>query len=509
MARLRRFYPRECVIGMSDKTHRDMADETGEALGVILRAENGDVIRYDETGLILRLSDRVVADIAARIGAVLPASGGAATGPAAGLEGALPDEVDAWDLRADGDWLRFTASLPGRQGARGFRRHRSGGAILADARGPLNVLLGIGGARAALGLTDEASHYPHHILSPADDIGAVGHAGIEVAAATEALEPVRDKTHEVLVAERLLDRRLADGLALPLIAVRVETDESHDARALAQGRAVANLDQAAKNLVRAAARLGTHAKLLAVTLDYALEDQSGDRAAYRDGMIAVMEEATVRLGKLGFAQPLFLATFDCGTHRITESPALAGQWDLSWNHAAHRLTYVAPGYAFAQDATARLTADGCHDRAVLYAAALQAVEADGDWRCPVIHLAEAQGQTIRAVCASALELVIDKADPFGAGKTAGFRLVGAGAPKILKVEIDPADDKAVLLHCSAPVPATGVKLAYAYGAPAGEGPFPPNSGALRDSWSGSAGTRPLHRWALPALLPVQPAGRTS
>ncbi len=496
---------------MNDKTppKTSLAKAQGEARGVILRAENGDVIRYDETGLILRLSDRVVADIAARIGAVRPASGGATTGPAAGLEGALPDDVDAWDVRADGDWVRFTASLPGRQGVRGFRRHRSGGAILADARGPLNILLGIGGARAALGLTGEASHYPHHILSPADDIGAVGHAGIEAASTTEALEPVRDKTHEVLLAERLLDARLTAGSALPLIAVRVETDESQDARALAQGRAMANLDQAAKNLVRAAKRLGTHTRLLAITLDYALEDLSGDRAAYRDGMIAVMEEATVRLGKLGFSQPLFVATFDCGTHRITESPALAGQWDLSWNHAAHRLTYVAPGYAFAQDATARLTAAGCHDRAALYAAALQTVETGGDWRCPVIHLAEAKGQTIRAVCASASGLVIDKSDPFGAGKAAGFRLVGAGVPKILKAEIDPADDKAVLLQCSGPLPGAGVQLAYAYGAAAGEGPFPANCGALRDSWSGTAGTRALHRWALPALLPVQPAGRTS
>ena len=31
--------------------------------GVIIRAENGDVIRYDETGLVLRLSDKVIADI--------------------------------------------------------------------------------------------------------------------------------------------------------------------------------------------------------------------------------------------------------------------------------------------------------------------------------------------------------------------------------------------------------------------------------------------------------------
>ncbi len=42
-----------------------MAETSTE--GVIIRAENGDVIRYDETGLVLRLSDKVIADIAARL----------------------------------------------------------------------------------------------------------------------------------------------------------------------------------------------------------------------------------------------------------------------------------------------------------------------------------------------------------------------------------------------------------------------------------------------------------
>ncbi|MBT8431418.1 MAG: hypothetical protein KJP27_02880, partial [Altererythrobacter sp.] len=35
---------------------------------VILRARNGDVIAWDDTGLVLRLSDQVIADIAARLG---------------------------------------------------------------------------------------------------------------------------------------------------------------------------------------------------------------------------------------------------------------------------------------------------------------------------------------------------------------------------------------------------------------------------------------------------------
>ena len=44
-----------------------MAEKPIPPEGVIIRAENGDVIGYDETGLVLRLSDKVIADIAARL----------------------------------------------------------------------------------------------------------------------------------------------------------------------------------------------------------------------------------------------------------------------------------------------------------------------------------------------------------------------------------------------------------------------------------------------------------
>ncbi len=47
---------------------------------VLVRARNGDVIRFDDTGLVLRLSDRVIADIALRLGAAVPA-GEAASPP--------------------------------------------------------------------------------------------------------------------------------------------------------------------------------------------------------------------------------------------------------------------------------------------------------------------------------------------------------------------------------------------------------------------------------------------
>ena len=77
--------------------------------GVIIRAENGDVIRYDETGLILRLSDKVIADIAAR----LKLTPQAVTAAPVDAIPDLPDGIDLWSPRRIGDWLHFQANLPG------------------------------------------------------------------------------------------------------------------------------------------------------------------------------------------------------------------------------------------------------------------------------------------------------------------------------------------------------------------------------------------------------------
>lgn len=489
---------------MSSTPSDDDADRTS---GVILKAANGDVIAYDRSGLILKLSDRVIADIAARLGPMVPVG---ATGAAEADDGYvdLPDDIDAWDLRPAGEWLRFTADLPGQPGPRGYVRHRSGGPILAEARGPLLGLLGIGGARAALGATEGATAFPYNMLAPGDDVGAAGLAGTEAAAAQPVPGPVRDRTHEALIAEAFLEDRRARHASLPLFFVRAETDGSHAAAALATGPALANLEQAAANLVATARALDKPARLVAVTLDYGLEDLSGDATAYRDGMIALMAAITGRLERHGLAAPLFLADFDCGTHRVTEGPALDGQWELSWNHGAHRFIHAAPGYMFAQDGTGRLTDDGRAVRAAIFARAIAALEAGEEWRCPVLHLAEATGRVIRVTCAglSALELAAD--DPFGAGPLAGFGLQGAEAGQAIeRVEVDPDDRLAVLIHCALPVQAAGLSLTYAHGAAPGEGPYPANAGALRDGWSGGevAGWR-LHRWALPARLPVRRGG---
>ena len=61
----------------------------GPDSGVLIRAENGDVVTYDATGLTLRLSDTVLADLRTRL--ALP---GAALDVADHL-----GDIDAWHLR--------------------------------------------------------------------------------------------------------------------------------------------------------------------------------------------------------------------------------------------------------------------------------------------------------------------------------------------------------------------------------------------------------------------------
>lgn len=458
--------------------------------GVIIRAENGDVIRYDETGLVLRLSDKVIADIAARL-ELKPQVVGAEALPMPDL----PADIDLWAPRREGDWVFFQANLPGADGSRGYRRHVAGGAILAEAPGPLLAVMGIGGARAGVGSPGPA-RFRWHVLGPADDIGAVGQGGLGEAVATGALEPLRELTVEALVADELLARRRAALLSLPLIVARAETDMAATAHDLGSGIAVANLDRGFANLVSAAGRMGVGAQVLAVVLDYTLEDLTGDPVAYRDGMIALMERITRGMTKQGLARPVFLSAFDCGTHDVTRGPGLEGQWELSWNHDDHQLVFAAPSYAFRIDDTGRLTDEGRVEKAVLLTEALLAVQGGGRWLCPVVQLAERAGADIRLVCEAQEALVIDRDDPFGAGALAGFALEGVtNGATITGVAIDQADSRVVVLTCSK-APEGEVFVTYAHAAAPGAGPYPANRGALR----GEFGDGAIRRWALPARL---------
>jgi hypothetical protein len=219
-------------------------------------------------------------------------------------------------------------------------------------------------------------------------------------------------------------------------------------------------------------------------------------------MIALMERTTRGMAKQGLARPVFLSAFDCGTQGVTRGPGLDGQWELSWNHGDHQLVFAAPSYAFQIDDTGRLTDAGRAEKALLLTEALLAVHGGGKWLCPTIQLAERSGAQIRLVCEAQDPLVIDKDDPFGAGKLAGFALEGVtNGAKITGVEIDTADPKVVVLTCSKR-PEGEVYVTYAHAADPGSGPYPANRGAVR----GDFGDGAIRRWALPARLKLTDGG---
>lgn len=72
----------------------------------------------------------------------------------------IGENIDCWDIQQRGEFASFMADLPGRQGVRGFLKHLKGGGIIADTACPLQMILAIGGTRAALA-TVECDRYPY------------------------------------------------------------------------------------------------------------------------------------------------------------------------------------------------------------------------------------------------------------------------------------------------------------------------------------------------------------
>jgi hypothetical protein len=497
--------------------------------GVLVRARNGDVIAYDSTGLVMRLADTVIDDIALRlrdrlqVGARPSAGGDASAAGADDLESleALLDGFDVWNIRAEGEWLRFSGRLPGRQGARDFRRNRAGGAILADAPGALTGILGLGGPRAALASPGGAG-YPFHILAPADDIGAVGHAGVERAARVDLLAALREMTHEALMAEACLDWQMDKHGSLPLFVTRVETDSSTSAAALADGLALENLLLAAANLKQAAARLGKPARIFAVTLDFALEALEGTATDYRDGMIRVMEKISTGVARLGFDRPVFVARLEAGRPGLISDRIIDAQWELAWNAGGHRLVVSAPSYMFSLDAHDRPTAAARRHMAEMSAAAVsaaaqRALEPDplrDGWRCPVFHLAELDQRpakdgsvTLRVIGRALGDLQLVPGDDTGGDQVVGFAIDGdTSGASILSVSVDAKDGQTLLIKLDRRPEGGDLRLRYGYG-PAPEGVA---RVAVRDDWQlGAQDGRILHRWALPCRLPIHAGGAAS
>ena len=464
-------------------------DPTAPSEGVLIRAENGDVVTWDETGLTLRLSDTVLADLRQRLPLPVPRNETRALG-----------DIDAWNLRDQDGWLHFDARLDPALSPRAYRRAHAGGDILAAAPGPLLGLFALGGQRRA-GFSSRPPAFPHHILAPGDDIGAVGLEGTASADRTARLQHVTWSTREAHLAECLLTDRLAAGRALPLHLCRAETDGSASIDDLIDGRALANLLTAVDNGIAAAHSLGTRLSVPAIALDFGLEDRVSDAPTLARGLRSLMARLEAELIRRDIARPVFLLTAEAGTARDTTHPAIAAHATLSWQPGPHRLTIPAPGYMFEQTAWGRPTDAARARMARMDAFALTEALARRDWHCPTLLLAEAEDRQIRVTAQSMGPLILsDALDP---GPAMGFRLSGTTA-RITDVAIAPDDPKAVILTTDAA--AIGGTLHYAHGADLapGRAGLPPNRGGLRDDWQAAAsdGGMPLHRWALPAILPV-------
>jgi hypothetical protein len=428
---------------------------------VLIRARNGDVVAYDETGLILRLSDAVIADIRARLGTAPASAPGAA-------------DIDAWNLRAEGEWVRFDACLPPFAHTRAYRR-RVGGSVLADAQGPLMAVLTVGGAAASLAYPGGPA-FPHHVVAPGDDLGPSGAAGTERVRAVDTLQTTRESTQGSLLADALLARRLAARRALPLIAARAETDESGTVAELLDGPGMRNVEAVLDGLVRAAGTLGTGLKVLAVTVDYGAEDVTTPVAAFVQGIRAVVDRLVEACARRGLSRPLVILQCDGGPD------GAARQWELAAFPAGQPTVVTGPAYALPRTRHGRLTREGAAMQAARDAAMLEARAAGEPWACPLPVLAEREGEDgvrVTFLAESALEI----------GGAHGFALRGRDVPAIRAVEVAPDDARAVVLRLAGA--SAGVdEVDYAVSEP----------GGVRDGWRGAFAEGVLYRWALPARL---------
>ena len=494
------------------------------ATQTIIRADNGDVIVADETGLRMRLSDRVIEDIATRLGKLGHSFGhmhrhgdpqnslgdGDPSSQAEELSYVIGENIDCWAVQQRREFASFMANLPGLQGVRGFLKHLKGGGIIADTAGPIRMILAIGGTRAALASL-ECAHYPYHVVTSADDIGAVGCCGETVAEKTTFLEGLREMTHEALVADSLLYHAQQERSRLPLYFVRAETDGSHSASQLANGRAFENLIICAKNAMSAAKNLGKHIALDVVFVDFSLEDVSDDAVDYRNGMLAIFDEISSKFTEIGLGAPRFFTFFECGVLDYLPSSVLEGQWELSWNHAQHDLVIVAPSYMLMHDTDARLTPRGRKLRAAMSAEAIFAMQRSRGWAPPVLHLAECESLELRITAQCEGGLVLDQTDPFGAGDHWGFALEGVDpSVSITKVAIAKDDQKALVLTLNAPLTGPQPVLCYAANQASSNEGFKENVGALWDDFEpamhhdlSAEDLSLLRRWALPARLPIK------
>jgi hypothetical protein len=492
-------------VGQNPGGTADMTQDTSNTQppkrGVLLRVQNGDVIGFDETGVRINLADSVIADIEKRLN--FPAI-------AKPVDASVLGDINAWDVQSADGWYVFHAHLPGSQNVGHFRRRIEavGDAFPSIIANPTTALFGIlslGGTRRAM-TSDEAVEYPYHVLSTGDDMGSAGPAGTQPVEENDLIEGLNEQTRDSLVADEIVGRRQQQFRALPVIYVRNETDASSSIEGLVTGTAMANFRQTVANFCAAAASLGLPPKVLAVGLDFTLEAVGDTDEMWLRGMYGIMQEITDLFADHGLRKPLFVAPFEAGTHLISDHSVMRAQWNLAWNKGGHDFFYSAPSYMFGLDGFGRATASARRQMAEMDACAIESCNSDLDWSCPTFLLAEreADRRVIRCRAQSMNALVIDAADPLNAGRSCGFRFEGCNNNAVVEsVKVASDDPNDLLITCDIAPEGENLKLLYAWGWDRSSDGMPANRGAIRDEWEYQSRTgETLHRWALPAAIPV-------
>lgn len=389
--------------------------------------------------------------------------------------GQVAGDIDAWNLRARGDWHIFTARLDPNLGPRDYRRSRDMGDIIADAPGPLWAHLAIGGPRRA-GFVPGPPRFAHHILAPGDHLHSVGLEGTGQTTATAQLQRIPHRSLEALLADRLLSWRAVQGRALPLHVVRVETDAAPGPGSTA----FQNFCTALNSLQAAARSLGTYARVGSIGIERV---QGADAAQIATGTRDLMAAIEAELHARGLPRAPFVLFAEGGDH-----PAAMAHWELAWSHRPQRLIIPGPTYCIEQTEFARPTDRGLARMADLTAHALTTT----GWHCPIPLLAEVRRKRLRVICQSMQGLVLEPDQPHG------FAISGVAKPVgIEAVEIASDDPRALILTLDRQIDGDRPVLTYACGAT--------TSGALRDDWSAPFDHGTLHRWALPATLNIHQA----
>jgi hypothetical protein len=334
------------------------------------------------------------------------------------------------------------------------------------------------------------------VLAPGDDIGAVGLEGTAQAKPTASLQHLPHASRDALIAETLLGWRQMELLGLPLFMVRAETDGSAEIGQLGCGIAYGNFLSAIDSLCLAAIALGKTPKVLAVSLEFGLEDLTSTASELAEGLRTLMRQIERDLATRGLQRPVFLYVLEAGLPGQSASPAQLAGWELAWSPGPHQLALPAPGYMFAVDRFGRLTNAGRAHAAQMDAHAIVALSQRQPWACPLFLLAEYRGCDIKVTAQAMAPLLVDAADPFGTGPSAGFTVEGGAHPvRVTSVRVDPEDACAVIVTCDREL--VDGRLLYAHGSGV--------AGAVRDTWAAPAtdGTI-LHRWAYPVELPLHP-----